>query len=158
MTAIISKRATTTSPIVPAKESNILSQYSPAPVVNNNPIEKQNKQTTPVYVCGGKGGDSWNEWTNDWFDIINALSFCGYIDKIDLILNIPVTYGLLILLKISMSKMVQSIPSSMPIWEPRPNDKSMVKKRMDQIGAAGNSTIAWVKTMNASPVPSAAYI
>lgn len=54
MTAIISRRATTTSPIVPAKESNILSQYSPAPVVNSNPIKKQNVQTTPVLLCIGE--------------------------------------------------------------------------------------------------------
>lgn len=47
MTAMVSMRATTTNPIVPANESNILSQYSPAPVVKISPIEKQNTQTTP---------------------------------------------------------------------------------------------------------------
>ena len=47
MTAIISMRATTTSPTVPANESNIFSQYSPAPVVNIRPTRKQNRQTTP---------------------------------------------------------------------------------------------------------------
>lgn len=48
MTEIISNKATTTSPIVPAKESNIFSQYSPAPVVNIKPTRKQKTQTTPV--------------------------------------------------------------------------------------------------------------
>lgn len=47
MTDIISMSATTTRPMVPAKESNIFNQYSPAPVVNINPMKKQNKHTAP---------------------------------------------------------------------------------------------------------------
>lgn len=47
MTEIISSKATTTSPMVPAKESNIFSQYSPAPVVKINPTKKQKVQSTP---------------------------------------------------------------------------------------------------------------
>lgn len=38
----------TTRPMVPANESNILSQYSPAPVVKISPTKKQNVHTTPV--------------------------------------------------------------------------------------------------------------
>lgn len=69
--------------------------------------------------------------------------------------NSPVTYGLLIRLKMSISNIVHNMPSRIPICEPIPSDNNMVKKRMDQTGAAGSSTIAWVNTMNAKPVPSA---
>lgn len=37
--------AITTKPIVPANESNIFNQYSPAPVQNIRPMMKQNRQT-----------------------------------------------------------------------------------------------------------------
>lgn len=47
MTAIVSKSAKRTNPIVPAKESNNFNQYSPAPVQNNNPTTQQIKQTKP---------------------------------------------------------------------------------------------------------------
>lgn len=100
MTDTISIKATTTKPIVPANESNILSQYSPAPVVNMSPTKKQNKHTAPV------------------------------------------TYGLRILLKISISKIVHSIPSSIPICEPNPSERSIRKNMTAQNGAPGNSTIA----------------
>lgn len=114
MTAIISIRATTTKPIVPANESNILSQYSPAPVQKMKPTIKQNRHTTPVTCC------------------------------------------FLTRLMMSMSNRVHNMPSSMPICEPRPRDSSMVKKSTAQNGAPGSSTMAWVKTMKARPVPSAA--
>lgn len=57
-----------------------------------------------------------------------------------------------------MSKIVHNIPSSMPICDPKPRDSNIVKNKIDHMGAAGNSTIACVKTINANPVPSAAYI
>ncbi len=41
--------------------------------------------------------------------------------------------------------------------EPKPNINNIMKNMIAQNGASGNSTIAWVKTMNARPVPSAAY-
>lgn len=47
ITEIISISASTIRPMVPAKESNMLSQYSPAPVVKMIPILKQTKQTEP---------------------------------------------------------------------------------------------------------------
>lgn len=47
MTEIISMSATITRPMVPAKLSNIFSQYSPAPVQNIKPTKKQTVQTTP---------------------------------------------------------------------------------------------------------------
>lgn len=56
-----------------------------------------------------------------------------------------------------MSNIVHISPSNMPICDPKPSESSMVKNRTDQIGARGNSTIACVKTMNANPVPPAAY-
>lgn len=104
--------ATTTRPSVPANESNIFSQYSPAPVVKMSPTEKQNKHTNPV------------------------------------------KYGLRILLKMSMSKIVHSIPSKIPICEPSPSDNSIVKNKTAQKGDPGSSTIACVKIMKARPVPS----
>lgn len=69
---------------------------------------------------------------------------------------LPVRTGFLILLNNSISNIVQSIPSRMPIWEPMPSERSIRKNIMDQKGAPGSSTIAWVNTMNARPVPSAA--
>lgn len=45
MTATISRRAIMTRPMVPANESNSLSQYSPAPVVKINPTQKHIPQT-----------------------------------------------------------------------------------------------------------------
>ena len=48
MTASVSKKATNTSPIVPAKESNSLSQYSPAPVQNISPTKKHTTHTAPT--------------------------------------------------------------------------------------------------------------
>lgn len=107
-------RATTTRPMVPANESNILSQYSPAPVQKMKPTIKQKRHTTPVTCC------------------------------------------FLTRLIMSMSKRVQSMPSRMPICDPSPSDSSMVKKRTAQNGAPGSSTMAWVNTMKARPVPSAA--
>lgn len=47
ITEIISMSATITRPMVPAKLSNIFSQYSPAPVQNIKPTKKQIVQTTP---------------------------------------------------------------------------------------------------------------
>jgi len=67
-------------------------------------------------------------------------------------------YCFFILLKRSMSKITQSIPSSNPICEPRPRARSIMKKIQDQNGAPGNSTIACVNMMKANPVPSAAYV
>lgn len=55
-----------------------------------------------------------------------------------------------------MSKITHNIPSSIPIWEPRPSARSIRKKMQDQKGAPGSSTIASVNTMKANPVPSAA--
>lgn len=55
-----------------------------------------------------------------------------------------------------MSNSVQSMPSSMPICEPKPSDSNIVKNNTAQNGAPGNSTMACVNTINASPVPSAA--
>lgn len=52
--------------------------------------------------------------------------------------------------------MVQSIPSRIPICDPKPNDNNIVKKSTAQNGAPGSSTIAWVNTIKAKPVPSAA--
>lgn len=40
--------AITTNPIVPANESNIFNQYSPAPVQNIKPTKKQNKHTVAI--------------------------------------------------------------------------------------------------------------
>lgn len=65
-------------------------------------------------------------------------------------------YCFFILLKRSMSKITHSMPSSIPICEPRPRARSIKKKMQDQNGAPGSSTIAWVNIMKASPVPSAA--
>ena len=53
MTAIVSRNATSTSPIVPANESNNLSQYSPAPVQNTSPTKKQMMHTTPASIYSG---------------------------------------------------------------------------------------------------------
>lgn len=58
----------------------------------------------------------------------------------------------------SISNSVQSIPSSRPICEPRPNDSNIVKNNTAQNGAPGSDTIACVNTMNAKPVPSAASL
>lgn len=44
----------------------------------------------------------------------------------------------------------------MPICDPNPSDNNMVKNSTAQNGEPGNSTIACVNTMKASPVPSAA--
>lgn len=77
-------------------------------------------------------------------------------DNRNLLNFLPVIYCLLILLNISISKTVQSIPSKIPIWDPMPNDKSIIKKITAQKGAPGNSTMAWVNTIKARPVPSAA--
>lgn len=65
-------------------------------------------------------------------------------------------YCLLILFNTSTSNMVHSMPSSIPICEPIPNERSITKNNIAQKGARGNRTIASVNTMNASPVPSAA--
>lgn len=43
---MVSIRAMTTSPMVPANESNIFSQYSPAPVQKIKPTKKQQMHTT----------------------------------------------------------------------------------------------------------------
>lgn len=67
-------------------------------------------------------------------------------------------YCFLTRLKRSISKITHSIPSKSPICEPKPSARSIRKKIQDQNGAPGSSTIAWVKTMKAKPVPSAAYI
>lgn len=49
-------------------------------------------------------------------------------------------------------------PSKVPNSLPIPSDSNIKKKIMDQKGAEGpNSTIAWVNTTKAKPVPSAAY-
>jgi len=56
----------------------------------------------------------------------------------------------------SISKIVHSMPSRMPICEPMPSASNMRKNMTAQNGDPGNSTIACVKTMNARPVPSAA--
>lgn len=68
----------------------------------------------------------------------------------------PVRYGLRIRLNTSISNIVQSIPSKMPICDPIPRDNNIRKNIIDQNGAPGSSTMACVNTMNASPVPSAA--
>lgn len=69
----------------------------------------------------------------------------------------PVKIGFLMRLKKSISKIVHNMPSRIPICEPKPSDRSMVKNKTAQNGDPGSSTIACVKTMNANPVPSAAF-
>lgn len=66
-------------------------------------------------------------------------------------------YCFLILLRSSISKIVHSMPSRIPIWEPIPSDRSIMKNITAQKGAPGSSTMAWVKTIKAKPVPWAAY-
>lgn len=67
-------------------------------------------------------------------------------------------YCLLILFNISMSNIVQSMPSSIPICEPIPKESSMIKNSIAQNGGKnGNFTMASVNTIKANPVPSAAY-
>lgn len=57
---------------------------------------------------------------------------------------VPVTYGFRKRLNISMSKSVQSIPSSSPICEPSPSDSSIVKNSTAQNGAPGSETMACI--------------
>lgn len=47
-------------------------------------------------------------------------------------------------------------PSKVPNIDPRPRERSIRKKVTAQNGEKGNSTIAWVNTTKAKPVPSAA--
>lgn len=53
-----------------------------------------------------------------------------------------------------MSKTVLMTPSRVPICDPTPSANSIKKKMMAQNGAAGNSTMACVKTIKTKPVPS----
>ena len=50
------------------------------------------------------------------------------------------------------------MPAKLPNMDPMPSASSIVKNKIDQNGAQGSSTMAWVNTMNAKPVPSAAWI
>lgn len=134
--------AITTNPIVPANESNIFNQYSPAPVQNINPTKKQNKHTVAILR------DAIRSQIDKFINMKNLKQ----------IISPPVTYCFLKRLHMSISNNVQSIPSSRPICEPRPKDNSMVKKSTAQKGAPGSETIACVKTINANPVPSAASL
>lgn len=148
--------AITTKPIVPANESNIFNQYSPAPVQNIRPTTKQNRQTVAENV------QFKTILKNFLKNQIDFFSICVFLHNFKIIWSlrvyIPVTYCLRKRLNISMSNSVQSIPSSRPIWEPRPNDSSIVKNNTAQNGAPGNDTMACVNTMNAKPVPSAASL
>lgn len=45
---MVSIKAITTKPTVPANESNNCNQYSPAPVQNINPMKKQHIQRTAI--------------------------------------------------------------------------------------------------------------
>lgn len=90
-----------------------------------------------------------------------AFSPCFTVDSNKHVINyflilIPVSTGFLTCLNKSISNIVQSIPSRIPIWDPIPRESSMRKNITDQNGAPGNSTIACVKIMKARPVPSAA--
>lgn len=88
---------------------------------------------------------------------ISAIQHINNFSTIDCEPHSPVMYCFFILLKRSMSKITHSIPSSIPICEPRPRARSIMKKIQDQKGAPGSSTIACVNTIKASPVPSAAW-
>ena len=68
--------------------------------------------------------------------------------------TIPVNIGFLTRLNISISKIVHSMPSKIPIWDPSPSESSIVKNKTAQNGEPGSSFIACVKIMNARPVPS----
>jgi hypothetical protein len=106
-----------------------------------NPTKKQTKQTTP-------------EATNQAIynsRLRHRRSSSRLVDQCS-----PVIYCFFILLNRFMSNITHSMPSSMPICEPKPRASSIMKKMQDQNGAPGNSTIACVNTMKASPVPSAA--
>lgn len=70
--------------------------------------------------------------------------------------NLPVRTGLLNRLKKSISNIVHSIPSIIPIWLPSPKESNIRKNIIDQNGAGVSFRMAWVKTMKARPVPSAA--
>lgn len=64
-TEIISMRATMTRPMVPAKLSNIFSQYSPAPVQKMSPTKKHTVQTTPETDNRDKYLFQWMSWPAD---------------------------------------------------------------------------------------------
>ena len=73
--------------------------------------------------------------------------------------NIPETSHFFRVIKGSGSKSyIEAVtPSMVPNSLPIPRDNNIIKKMIDQKGAEGpNSTIAWVKITNASPVPEAA--
>ena len=58
---------------------------------------------------------------------------------------------------LGMSKSVEMNPSRIPIWDPKPSERSMAKKRTDQKGDPGSLVKTSAITMKASPVPSAAW-
>ena len=70
---------------------------------------------------------------------------------------VPDKIGFEKFLKVGMSNRVLMNPSSIPIWDPIPSDKSIEKKRRLQKGAPGNFVKTSAMTMNASPVPWAAW-
>ena len=51
------------------------------------------------------------------------------------------------------SNRVDTTPSRIPIWEPRPRESSIMKKRADQKGAPGILVNTSAITMKANPVP-----
>ena len=67
------------------------------------------------------------------------------------VIHSPVKATLEILNPISKSGV--TTPSTVPNIDPRPRDKSMVKKRTDHTGLPGMLIIASVNTMKANPVP-----
>ena len=69
---------------------------------------------------------------------------------------LPVSIGLGMLLKAGMSNKVAIIPSKIPICDPRPKERSMVKNKILQNGAPGSLVKTSAITIKANPVPSAA--
>ena len=71
-------------------------------------------------------------------------------------LIVPVSIGLGMFLKAGMSNKVAIIPSKIPICDPSPKERSIVKKRILQKGAPGSLVKTSAITIKANPVPSAA--
>ena len=113
-----SKRPIKMRPVVAAKESTKVTQYSPAPVTKMRSTRKHPPHRIPVRTSF-RSIFVWKSWLR--------------------------------------SKMFVMTPSMVPNWEPSPRARSMRKNSTAQNGEPGSSTMAWVKTINANPVPSAAY-
>ena len=61
--------------------------------------------------------------------------------------------GFLTCLRLGWSNRVDTTPSRIPIWDPRPKDSNIMKNRADQNGAPGILVNTSAITMKAKPVP-----